>query len=133
MSVSQRPETSSQRPENRNFVRSYKELLIWQRSFKAVADIYILAASFPKEELYGLTSQIKRCAVSIPSNIAEGHERGSKEFKQFLTIALGSLSELETQLMLSVELGLSDKIKTDSILNELSEIGKMINSLKSKL
>ena len=91
-----------------------------------VLDVYSLTSEFPKEEIYGLTSQIRRSAVSIPSNIAEGAARGSrKEFSQFLYVALGSLAELETQLLIAQDLGYIQELDHDT----LSEIRKMINGL----
>ena len=93
--------------------------------------IYILSKNFPKEEMYGLTSQIRRCAISIPSNIAEGRGRNSdKEFVRFLQISLGSLYELQTQLELSLQLQFAKSI--DEILYLSFEIEKMLNSLITK-
>ena len=88
-------------------IRMHKDLDVWQESMRLAKEVYVLTARFPKEEMYGLTSQIRRSAVSIPSNIAEGAGRNSnKEFVQFLYISLGSLAELETQILLSKEFGL---------------------------
>ena len=82
-------------------IRSYKDLKIWKRSIELVKDVYEMTGLFPKEELYGLTSQIRRSAISIPSNIAEGFTRFyNKEYRQFLYIALGSCAELETQIII---------------------------------
>ncbi len=87
-------------------MRSHKDLEAWKKSIELVTSIYEVTKSFPKEEIYGLTSQIRRCAVSVPSNIAEGAARHSiKEYLQFLYISLGSISELETQLIISQNLG----------------------------
>lgn len=86
-------------------VKDYHELIAYQKAYRLVLLMYRITQSFPKEEIYGLTSQVRRCAVSIPSNIAEGYMRGSKEYLQFLKIALGSAAELETQLSLSKDLG----------------------------
>lgn len=86
-------------------VISYKDLVAYQKSYQLVIEIYRISKAFPSEELYGLTNQIRRSSVSIPSNIAEGYMRGSKEYLQFLKIALGSAAELETQLSLSKDLG----------------------------
>src|SRR5690242_19387804 len=86
--------------------RKHHDLQVWQEGMALAKDIYAATASFPKEEIYGLTSQMRRAAVSLPSNIAEGAARGTKkEFLQFLIIARGSLMELETQILLSKELG----------------------------
>jgi len=85
-------------------VRDYKELKVWQRSFELTKEIYLITKRFPEDEKYGLISQIRRAAVSVPSNIAEGANRGStKEFIRFLYIAIGSSAELETQLLLGEE------------------------------
>ncbi len=87
-------------------MRKHHELRVWQEAISLVKDVYQTTASFPKEEIYALTSQMRRAAVSIPSNIAEGAARtGDKEFLQFLSISRGSLSELETQLIIAKELG----------------------------
>ena len=110
---------------------SYRDLIVWQKAMELVKDTYLLTKIFPKEEFYGLTSQIRRCAISIPSNIAEGRGRNSdKEFVRFLQISLGSLYELQTQLELSLELGYVSNI--DNLLNLSIEIEKMINTLISK-
>lgn len=91
-------------------------------------NIYEITRDFPRDEIYGLTSQMRRCAVSIPSNIAEGSGRSSrKEFKHFLHISLGSAAELETQLLLSARVGIGKK--TDKLIAEITSIRKMINSL----
>lgn len=88
-----------------NPIKSFKELTVWQKSIDLVKEVYRLVALFPKEETYGLSSQIKRCVVSIPSNIAEGFNRKSKkENSQFISIAYGSSAELETQLLIAKEL-----------------------------
>ncbi len=87
-------------------LKTHKDLDVWRESIELVKEVYKVTAEFPKEELYNLTSQIRRCAVSIPSNIAEGAARKSKkEFINFLYVALGSCAELETQLIISKELG----------------------------
>ena len=89
----------------------YKELDVWKQSIGLVKNIYEISSKFPKEEIYGLTAQIRRAAVSIASNIAEGSARGDKEFIQFLNISLGSLSEVETQLIIAHELSYMDNDK----------------------
>ena len=108
----------------------HKDLNAWKKSMQLVLDVYSLTSEFPKEEIYGLTSQIRRSAVSIPSNIAEGAARNSqKEFSHFLYVALGSLAELETQLIIAQNLSYIQKFDHES----LNEIRKMINGLIYKL
>lgn len=116
-------------------IRSYKDLLIWQRGFQIVIAVYKLVKSFPQEELYALTNQIKGASVSIPSNIAEGYGRNrEKSFNHFIDIARGSLYELETQLLLSKELEfVTDNELFNEILNLIEEESKMINSFSRKL
>ena len=115
-------------------IKSYKDLNIWKRSIVVVEDIYKITKNFPKEEIYGLTSQLRRSAVSIPSNIAEGFARFSnKEYKQFLFISLGSCAELSTQIIIALRLGYLKNKETDQLLNEIDEISKMTMSLIKKL
>ena len=110
--------------------QSYKDLIVWKKSMDLVIRIYDITNSFPKSELFGLTNQIRRSAVSIPSNISEGKMRLSdKEFKRFLKIAYGSASELDTQLEISKKLGFGDLEKYSKIENLLIEILKMLNKL----
>ncbi len=115
-------------------MQSYRDLIVWQKSIDLVTEIYELVKIFPREELYALSSQIRRAAVSIPSNIAEGHNRNSdKEFVQFLCIARGSLGELETQLIIAEKLNCANKEHIEKLLNDCYEIGKMLNSLIKKI
>ncbi len=115
-------------------MQSYKELVVWKKSIQLVISIYDIVKMFPKEEMYGLSSQIKRAAVSVPSNIAEGHDRNSdKEFCQFLCIARGSLAELETQLIIASKLEYLNEISINEILRDCDEIGKMLNALIKKI
>ncbi|MCZ6674295.1 MAG: four helix bundle protein [Verrucomicrobia bacterium] len=110
-------------------VRDYKELKVWQRSFELTKEIYLITKRFPEDEKYGLTSQIRRAAVSVPSNIAEGANRGStKEFIRFLYIAIGSSAELESQLLLVEELGFLNKSICESK-EKLQEVIKMLHGL----
>jgi four helix bundle protein len=111
-------------------IKSYKDLLIWQKGIKIVILVYQLVKSFPKEEIYALTIQLKRASVSIPSNIAEGYGRNSdKSFSHFLDISRGSLFEIETQLIIAKELGfISDDFLYQEILSQIEEESKMINS-----
>jgi four helix bundle protein len=114
-------------------VGGYKELKVWQRAKLLVSGVYRLTSTFPRDELYGLTNQMRRCAVSIVSNIAEGHARSQKDFLRFLDIAYGSLNELETQMEIAVDLKFVERAETKSIAAEIQEIGKMINGLKKSL
>ena len=115
-------------------IHNFRELKVWQKSICMVKNIYVSTATFPKSETYGIVAQIQRAAVSIPANISEGCGRNSdKEFSRFLDIALGSAFELFTLITLSVELNFIDKIESESILHEISEIQKMIYGLKQKL
>ena len=116
-------------------IKTYKELLIWQKGIKIVILVYKIVKSFPQDELYGLTSQLKRASVSVPSNIAEGYGRKSeKSFNPFLNISRGSLFEMETQLIIANELGfISDDVLFSQILNEIEEESKMINAFAKTL
>ena len=111
-------------------MKPHKKLNAWQYSFDFVKDVYGVTNSFPVEERYGLISQIRRAAVSVPVNIAEGAARkGNKEFIQFLHIALGSLTELDTLILLSSELGFTSKTESDLLIDRLDIIGKLIYGL----
>jgi four helix bundle protein len=109
-------------------MKTHKDLTVWQKSIDFVTEIYKMSKAFPKEEAYGLQSQLRRAAISIPSNISEGASRASnKEFIQFLYIALGSASELETQLIIAQKIGYIDN--SDSMLIEINSIKKMLLGL----
>ena len=115
-------------------MKSYKDLLIWKRSKDLAVIIYGITTKFPKEELYGLTSQVRRSSISIPSNIAEGWGRDSdKNFSNFLKIAKGSLYELETQLIIAAELNYFENSKYEELSAEINELSKMIVSLINKI
>ncbi len=112
----------------------YKDLIVWQKAMDLVEDIYLITRNFPNEERYALADQMRRAAVSIPSNIAEGQSRNSqKEFKNFLSIAKGSKSELETQLIISKRLRYITQEDLEKHLDRCSEIGRMISSLSDSL
>lgn len=112
----------------------YKDLKIWQKGMALAKVVYVLTGKFPAAETYGLQSQMRRAAVSIPSNIAERQARhGTREFLRFLSHADGSLAELETQLLLSVDLGYCARSDVSSIEREISEIQKMIFAIRRKL
>jgi len=111
-------------------VRSYKDLVAWQKSMALVTEVYRASQEFPKEELFALMSQIRRAAVSVPSNIAEGHARSSKkEFQYFLSNARGSLAELETQLTIAYQLAYIKETTINQLLDRLGEVGRILNGL----
>ena len=115
-------------------MQTHKDLDVWKLGMDLVEKIYVITKDFPKEELYGLTSQVRRSAVSIPSNIAEGCSRSSnKELIRFLEIALGSSFELETQLLVAIDLGIAPKDKGISILNDLKILQKRINAFRNTI
>lgn len=115
-------------------MNSYKELTVYQKSVDLCVEIYKSTEKFPKSELYGLTSQIRRCCIAIPSNIAEGQRRGHKaEYIQFLRISFGSGAELETQLLIAYKVGYSGKEEFDQLIGRLDEIMRMLNKLISVL
>ncbi len=111
-------------------IRSYRDLRIWQEGMNIAEACYQITKTFPREEIYGMTSQIRRSAGSIPANIAEGYGREYRaEYIQFLRIAQGSLKELETHLLLSIRVGLATKQAIEPLLNRCESLGKMIRSL----
>ena len=115
-------------------IKSFRDLNIWQKGIDLVKDIYKETQNFPRQEIYGLTNQIRRAAISIPSNIAEGHIRQHRaEFRQFLSVALGSLAELETQIVISRELNDISTEKSLNLIDQMGSIGKMIRGLIKKL
>ena len=114
--------------------QGYRDLIVWQQAMDVAVETYRLTSAFPKDEMFGLTSQMRRAAVSIASNIAEGEGRKSKnEFSHFLGIALGSKSELETQIVLSERVNLLKSSETELIKKSLDDIGKMLTALRRKL
>ena len=115
-------------------IQNFRDLDIWNKGMEIVKDIYTVSKSFPKHELYGLTSQIQRSATSLPSNIAEGFNRfHNKEFKQFLYIALGASAELETQIEIAFILNYINVKEKASILEKLDHESRMIRNLIKKL
>jgi len=115
-------------------MNTYKDLVVWQKAVRLCTEIYAVTKFFPKDELYGLVSQIRRSAVSIPSNIAEGYRRGHKsEFIKFLRIAYGSAAELETQMIISINIGYLNKSQFEKLNLLLTEIMKMLNKLINSL
>jgi four helix bundle protein len=115
-------------------VRSYRDLVAWQKAMELVVSVYTCTQTFPKVETYGLISQMRRAAVSVPSNIAEGHTRISTgEFRQFLGHALGSLVEIETQILIGERLSYIDAEKSNGLLARTTELGKILNGLLRSL
>jgi four helix bundle protein len=115
-------------------IQNYQQLKVWQKAMDLVVAVYKLTSNYPKEEIYGLTSQTRRSAVSIPSNIAEGKMRSyDNEFKRFLLIAFGSGGELETQLGIAKRLEQTKNLDYSVTDNLLTEVMKMLNTLISKL
>ena len=114
--------------------KNYTDLMVWQKAMDLVEGVYQVTAGFPQEERYGLTSQVRRAAVSIPSNIAEGQGRGSpRDFSRFLSIAHGSLRELETQVEIAFRLQYLDVAAKSRLLVAAGEVGRMINGLLNSL
>jgi four helix bundle protein len=115
-------------------VKSYRDLIVWKKSMRLAFDIYNLVKQLPSEERYALADQMRRAVVSIPSNIAEGKQRGSlNDYKRFAFIAKGSLSELETQILLCEGFGYITKEQSEIIMDQCAEISKMLGSLIKKL
>jgi len=112
----------------------YQDLRAWQRAIDLVERVYAITAKLPHEEMFGLRSQMRRCAVSVPSNIAEGQGRATRgEFQQFLGHARGSLYELETQVVVAARLGYVEQLDRDHLLAEARELGRMLNALIASL
>jgi four helix bundle protein len=108
-------------------VQSFRDLLVWQKAMDLTETIYRLTRNFPRQEIYGLSSQLRRAAISIPSNIAEGQGRsGVKEFRQFLDIARGSVCEVQTQLEIALRVGAGHKDELDLALTQAHEVGKLL-------
>jgi four helix bundle protein len=114
--------------------KHYKELLVWQKAMLLAKEVYRVTVAFPGDERFGLTAQIRRAAVSVPSNIAEGQaRRGTREFLQFLSHACGSLAEIETQVLLSREMGYCTTQDADTLLAKVGEMQKMLSALRRTL
>lgn len=114
-------------------IRSYRDVEVWQRAMDISVRIYQVTRSFPPSEMYGLTNQLRRAAVSIASNIAEGHARSRRDFARFLHMAYGSLNEVETQLELSRRIGFLPQETHESLSSDLAILGRQLNSLKQKI
>lgn len=114
--------------------RSHRDLVVWQKAMDLVEEVYRLSGQFPAEERFRLSSQITRAAISVPSNIAEGNARGSRnDYVRFLSIAKGSLMETETQVMLAVRLGYVNEASAEPALNLIVEISKMLTAMRNRL
>ncbi len=114
-------------------MKNFRRLTVWQDSMEMVEKVYRITLTLPDNEKYGLVSQMQRCAVSVPSNIAEGYGRGEKEFMYFLRVAIGSSFELETQLLLCERVGLIDKDKIESLIDLINSIQRKINALNKSV
>lgn len=115
-------------------VRSYRDLIVWQKGMELAVDVYRLTRLLPKQEEYRISGQMIRAATAIPANIAEGHGRGTrKDYAHFISIAKGSLAELETFILLSRNLELAPHDKCEAILISAEEVGRMLTALRSKL
>lgn len=115
-----------------NIVRSYRDLKVWQKSMSLAQEVYLVTSSFPREELYGLASQMRRASVSIPSNLAEGHARDSLR-EWYISVVFGSIAELETQITLAMMCKYIKEEMEKSLLGNLREIGIMMRSMQSSL
>lgn len=115
-------------------ITTYRDLLVWQRAMDLVDAVYRLTRGFPREEVYGLTSQVRRAAVSVPSNIAEGHGRQTqRHFLHFLSIARGSIKELETQVLIAKRLGYVDEDQSTKVLELTDQVSRLTTGLMNSL
>ena len=115
-------------------VRSYRELVAWRKAMDLVNDVYTATRAWPNEELYSLTSQVRRAAISVPSNIAEGQgRRSTKEFLKHVSIAYGSLMEVETQIIIAKEQGYCSAAQAEELLALAAEVGRLLNGLSNSL
>jgi len=115
-------------------IESYKDMIVWQQAMDLVVAVYAITRQWPKEELYGLISQARRSATSVPANIAEGFARENRgSYQQFLRIAQGSLKELETHLLIAQRIGIAHHDSTGSLLDQAESVGKLLRLLIRKL
>ncbi|MCA9931928.1 MAG: four helix bundle protein [Anaerolineales bacterium] len=114
-------------------VNSYRDLIVWQHAMDICVQIYETTGSFPNAETYGLTNQIRRCSISIPSNIAEGHARPTRDYARFLNIARGSLNELCTQIEIAYRIGYISEDKFGALMYDLNMLGRQLNALIRKI
>ena len=114
-------------------IQSFRDLTVWRRAMSLTEDVYALTSGFPRSEQYGLSQQIRRAAVSIPSNLAEGHPQTTRQYLHHVMIAIGSEAELQTQLELAGRLKLADKARVLAATQNATEIGRMLRALASSL
>ena len=115
-------------------IKGFRDLIVWQKAMNFVVEVYRVTGPFPSDERFGLTSQLRRCAVSIPSNIAEGHGRkGTREFLSFLSIAYGSLNEAQTQVLIAERLGFVTAEASARLMEMAAEIARLLNGLRNSL
>ena len=115
-------------------IRSFKDLLVWQKAMGLLVNVYRLTKKYPPDEQFALTSQTRRAVVSVPANIAEGYGRNTrKEYANFLRISAGSLAELETLIIAAEKLSYSDTVECSTIVEQISEVGRMLYSMRAKL
>jgi len=115
-------------------VKNYRELIVWQKAMDLVIEVYTISRTFPREEVYVLTSQLRRAAVSVPSNIAEGQgRRTTADFLRHLSISYGSLREVETQTLIAARLGYLTDRRCQEVLNLAAEVGRLLNGLMNSL
>lgn len=117
----------------RGEIQDFRDLIVWQKAMQLTKLVYALTAKFPPDERFGLTLQLRRAAISVPSNIAEGHERGRKEFRSFLSIARGSAAEVQCQLLIAIDLGYLSEDALDVPLGLCREIARMAAALIRRL
>ena len=130
MNEGQRVDRDAQRRTDRSTRPGYQDLLVWQKAMELVLAVYRITKDWPREEVYGLTSQVRRAAVAIPSNIAEGHGRsGPREYAHHVSIAFGSLCELETQIQIGEQLGYSNGAVTTDLMAKTAEVRRLIRGL----
>ena len=122
----------SQSPINAPIL-SYRDLRVWQRAIALVDELYQVTKTFPADERYGLVAQLRRAGISVASNIAEGHTRSRADYRRFLVIAAGSLTEVETQVHISLRLGFLDASVAETILTHCGELGRMLSTLRKRL
>jgi four helix bundle protein len=114
-------------------IQSFRDLLVWRRAMSLAEDVYALTSNFPRSEVYGLSLQLRRTAVSIPSNLAEGHPQSTRQYLRHVMIAIGSEAELQTQLELACRLKLVEKGPALAAMQNAAEIGRMLRALATSL